>query len=156
MLGLIASLPLLFAQAPPDANGAAPVAATPSAARVNPPAAGAAPAAGAPAAGAPAATPQPSLISTLIPLLPIPILFYFLMIRPQQQQERKRKEMVNTVGKNARVVTAGGIYGTVVSSDPESETVLLRLGTDPGVKVEFSRASIVRVLEGGDKAKSEG
>ncbi len=63
--------------------------------------------------------------------------------------------MVNTVSKNARVVTAGGIYGTVVSSDPEAETVLLRLGADPGVKVEFSRASIVRVIESGDKGEGK-
>jgi preprotein translocase subunit YajC len=169
MLGLIASLPLLLAQAPAPGGPAPAPAPTPAQATAPaaaptvpaaPATATAAPAAPAtPVGGAPApaaAQPQQSPFSTLIPLLPIPILFYFLMIRPQQQQEKKRKAMINQMERNSRVITSAGIYGTVVSVDKDGDTVLLRLGSDPGVKVEFSRASIIRVVDGGDKPKKEG
>ena len=82
-------------------------------------------------------------------------LFYFMILRPQQQQEKKRKEMINQVERNARVLTSGGMYGTVVSVDKDANTVLLRLGNDPGVKVEFSRTAIVQVLDASDKDKKD-
>ena len=45
-------------------------------------------------------------------------IFYFLILRPQQQQEQKRKAMIDAIKKNDKVVTTGGIYGTVISVDP--------------------------------------
>lgn len=83
----------------------------------------------------------------MLPLLPIPILFYFLMIRPQQQQERKRKGMINAMQRNDKVVTAGGLYGTIVGFNTEDDTVTLRIDDDRGVKVVFSKSSIVRVID---------
>ncbi len=50
-------------------------------------------------------------------LAPIPLLFYFLFIRPQQQTEQKRRSMLDTLKKNDKVLTTGGIYATVVSID---------------------------------------
>ena len=54
-----------------------------------------------------------------MPFLGIPVMFYLIMVRPQQQQERKRREMIDALKKNDKVLTAGGIYGTVISVDPE-------------------------------------
>jgi preprotein translocase subunit YajC len=155
MLGLIVSLVLMQA---PDAKptsapaAAAPAATTPAASPAAAPA-GTAPAtkaaakAGtATAAGAAADQPPPNLLTQILPFLPMVFLAYFMMIRPQQQQEKKRKEMLSKMGKNDRVMTTSGMYGTVVSTDPESDLVTLRLGSEPGVKVEFSRASIVRII----------
>ena len=82
-------------------------------------------------------------------------LFYFMILRPQQQQEKKRKETVNQAERNARVMTTGGMYGTIVSVDKEANTVLIRLGSDPGVKVEFARSAIAQVIDGGDKDKKD-
>lgn len=79
------------------------------------------------------------------------LLGYFLLLRPQQQQEKKRKEMLNRMSKNDKVITTGGIYGTVVSVDGEGDVVTLRLGNEPGVKVDFSKASILRVVAAADK-----
>ena len=87
--------------------------------------------------------------------LPVIALFYFMILRPQQQQEKKRKEMINQVDRNARVLTSSGMYGTVVSMDKDTNTVLIRLGNDPGLKVEFARSAIVQVLDGSDKDKKE-
>ena len=97
------------------------------------------------AAAAPAASSNP--LSTLLPLLPIPVLFYLLMIRPQQQQEKKRRAMIDAMKKNDRVLTSAGIYGTVISVDPEKDKVVLRVDDDKGIKLEFSKTSVVRVID---------
>lgn len=97
-------------------------------------------------------------LSTLWPLMVIPVIFYFIMFRPQQQQERKRKDMLSALKKNDRVLTTAGIYGTVVSIDNDQDKVVLRVDDDKGGRMTFTRASIVRVLDGTqdkDKDKSK-
>ena len=81
-----------------------------------------------------------------LPLLPIPFVFYFMLIRPQQAQEKKRKEMINRLKKNDKVLTAAGMYGTVLSVDDQGDRVVLRLDDDGKVKVTFTKASIIRVV----------
>lgn len=88
------------------------------------------------------------LVGTLIMFAPAIILFYLLMIRPQQKQEQARKRMVAAMKKNDRVLTQAGIYGTVVAIQPDSDKVMLRVDDDRNVRLEFSRASIVRVIDG--------
>lgn len=101
------------------------------------------------AQGAKAAAPQGNgdFGLSYLPFLWIPLLFYFLFIRPNMQQERKRREMLGGLKKNDRVLTSAGIYGTVVSIDPEADKVVLRVDDDRGVKLAFSRASVVKVVE---------
>lgn len=96
------------------------------------------------------------LLPQLMPLLVIMALFYIIMIRPQQQQERKRKEMINALKKNDRVLTQAGIYGTVVSVSPDSDRVVVRVDDDRNVRLEFSRASISRVIDAAEKEKEKG
>lgn len=95
--------------------------------------------------------------STVVLLLPIFPLFYVLFIMPQQQQEKKRKAMIDALKKNDKVLTTGGIYGTVISVDAKNDKVVLRVDDERGVKLAFTRASVGRVLEAstdksGDKA----
>ncbi|MDG3007515.1 preprotein translocase subunit YajC [Paludisphaera mucosa] len=90
----------------------------------------------------------PSNWTTLLFLLPIPLLFYFMIYMPQKEQEKKRRVMIDALKKNDKVVTAGGIYGTVISVDPASDRVVLRIDDDKGVKMSLTRSSVVRVLEG--------
>jgi preprotein translocase subunit YajC len=95
------------------------------------------------------------LASMMMLLLPVMLLFYFMMLRPQQLQERKRKEMVDALKKNDRVVTAAGIYGTVASVDSDADKIVLRVDDDRGVKITFSKSSILRVLDAtSDKEKT--
>ncbi len=96
-----------------------------------------------------------SFWSTFIMLAPIPLLFYFLFIRPQQQTEHKRKSMLDTVKKNDKVLTTGGIYATVVSIDATHDKVVLRVDDERGVKLAFTRASIARVLDSSSEKSSE-
>jgi preprotein translocase subunit YajC len=107
-------------------------------------------------AGAAARPADGNNMWSLLPYLAIPVLFYFMFIRPNMQQERKRKQMLEALKKNDRVLTSAGIYGTVMSIDPEGDRVVLRIDDDRGVKVAFSRASVVRVVEASaDKEKDK-
>ena len=70
-------------------------------------------------------------------------IFYFLLIRPQQRQKRDRERMLTAVKKGDRVVTSGGLHGTVTGLS--EHTVTLRVGDQ--VKLEFDRAAIGRIVE---------
>ena len=67
---------------------------------------------------------------------------YFLMIRPQQKRRREAMAMQNSLGPGDRIVTIGGLHGTVVSMADD----LVTLEIAPGVHVQFARPAIARVL----------
>jgi len=75
------------------------------------------------------------------------VIFYFLMLRPQRQEQQKHRAMLAALKKNDKVVTTGGIYGTVTSVDTASDRIVLRIDDEKGVKVSFSRSSVARVIE---------
>ncbi len=91
----------------------------------------------------------------LLILLPIPFLFYFMIWLPQQQQEKKRRAMIDALKKNDKIVTAGGIYGTVVSVDPGLDKLVLRIDDDKGVKLTMTRSSVTRVLDATSEKTAE-
>jgi len=97
----------------------------------------------APAEAAPSASSQ---FMQMVPFLAVVPIFYFLLIRPQQQQDKKRREMIGQLKRNDKVLTAAGMYGTVVSIDPDSDRVVLKIDDDGKVKVAFARSGIVRVV----------
>ncbi len=72
---------------------------------------------------------------------------YFLLLRPQRQQEQKRRAMIDALKKNDKVVTSGGIYGTVTSVDAAADRVVIRIDDEKGVKVTLARSSVTRVVE---------
>ncbi len=77
-------------------------------------------------------------------------IFYFLLIRPQQKQRRERDQLLSSLKKGDRVVTTGGLYGTVltISKDDSKDTVVLRVADQ--VKLEFDRSAIGRIVKGTD------
>lgn len=102
-----------------------------------------------------AAKTEPSPYFQLLPFLAVPFIFYFVLLRPQQQQEKKRREMIDKLKKNDKVVTAAGMYGTVISVDESGDKVQLRLDDDGKVKITFTRASIVKVLNDSPEKATE-
>ena len=87
---------------------------------------------------------------SILPIVAIFAVFYFLLIRPQQKQRRERETMIQAVKKGDRVVTTSGLHATVTNLT--EHTVVLRAAD--GVKLEFDRSAIGRVLEktaGGDR-----
>ena len=69
--------------------------------------------------------------------------FYFLLIRPNQKRERTRREMLASLSKGSKVVTNGGICGTILGLN--DKTVVLKVSDDPVTKIEFPRPSIPQV-----------
>lgn len=70
------------------------------------------------------------------------VIFYFMIIRPQQKRQKDRQKMLDALEKGDKIVTAGGIYGTVVGI--EEKTVLVQIADN--VKVKVDRGSIGNVL----------
>src|SRR6202048_3260675 len=78
-----------------------------------------------------------------LPLVLIFVVFYFLLIRPQQRKAKDQKAMLDALRRGDRVVTGGGIIGTVVRTDsPEEVTVDIA----DGVRVRVVRSTITSVL----------
>ena len=88
-----------------------------------------------------------SFLLTILQFLPIILIFYLLLIRPQQQQAKKTKQMLAALKRGDKVVTNGGIIGTVVGLDEQKATATLRIAED--VKVEFLKSAIVQVVPEG-------
>ena len=74
--------------------------------------------------------------------IPLFLILYFLLIRPQQQQAKSQESMRKNLKKGDRVVTTGGLLGTVVGIDDSK--IVLRIADE--VKAEFARNAVVQVL----------
>ena len=93
----------------------------------------------------------PALVS-FAPLLLVFVVFYFLLIRPQQQKAREQRTMLDNLKKNDEVITNGGLYGKVVALD--SRIVTLEIA--PNVRVRVDRPQISSLARGGkDEPKSK-
>lgn len=79
---------------------------------------------------------------TLAPLLFIFAIFYFLLILPQQRKQKKWQAMLSELKNGDRIVTSGGLRGTIVSL--KDDALVLRVPPD-NLKLEISRASVVTV-----------
>jgi preprotein translocase subunit YajC len=83
-----------------------------------------------------------SLTGLLVPMVLIFGIFYFLIIRPQQKKQRhaqtERDEMLSSLKSNDKVITSGGIYGTIIAV--RENTVQLKIAQ--GVSIEVSRSAI--------------
>ncbi|MDH5682265.1 MAG: preprotein translocase subunit YajC [Spirochaetota bacterium] len=70
------------------------------------------------------------------------VIFYFLMIRPQQKRQKELKQQIESISKGDKFITAGGIYATVVSI--KENVVTAKIADD--VKVEIAKSAISAVL----------
>ncbi|GAA0742583.1 preprotein translocase subunit YajC [Sphingomonas sp. ABOLD] len=90
-------------------------------------------------------------IASVAPLVLIFVVFYFLMIRPQQKRMKALQNAVNSVKKNDTVITAGGLIGKVTKVD-ETE-VEIELG--PNVKVRAIKSTLAEVRPHGAKPAND-
>jgi len=93
--------------------------------------------------------PNLALLFNVLQFLPIFLILYLLLIRPQQQRQKQTNEMLKKLEKGDRVVTSGGIIGTVVGLGENTTT--LKIADD--VRVEFTKSAVVQKL--GDEAKTK-
>ncbi len=79
-----------------------------------------------------------------LPIIAIGLVFYFLVIAPANKQRKKQQEMINALKKGDRVLTTGGIYGTI--QGVEADAVYLRIAEN--VKVKVARSAISGLVAG--------
>jgi len=96
-----------------------------------------------------AAGGEPSFLVSLLPLVLIFVVFWFLLIGPQQKRMREHREMVQATKKGDKIVTSGGIHGTVarVIDDNSVEVEIAQ-----NVKVKLARATISENLTRAEQA----
>jgi preprotein translocase subunit YajC len=85
-----------------------------------------------------------AFVIQILPIAAIFAVFYFLVIAPASKQRRKTQEMLSSLKKGDRVITSGGIYGTV--QGVEADVVYLKIAEN--VKVKLSRSAITNILAG--------
>ena len=90
----------------------------------------------APVADGPATSP----LFQFLPLIAIVIFFYFIMFRPQQKERSRREKALGELKKNDRVVSIGGIIGTIASISEKEQEVTLKI--DENTRIKFRRSAI--------------
>lgn len=96
------------------------------------------------------ATTGGNLLSSILPFIFMFVIFYFLLIRPQQKRTKQRNAMLSALKKNDKVVTIGGIHGTVV--DLTDDIVVLKVNEN--TKLTFDRHAINTVIPGENSASN--
>ena len=83
----------------------------------------------------------PNPLVSLMPLILMFVVFYFLLIRPQQKKQKEHQNMLSELKKNDEVITSGGIHATIINI--KDKTYSLRV--DDNVKIEVSKSAITTV-----------
>lgn len=86
-----------------------------------------------------------------IPMILIFVVFYFLLIRPQQKKAKAHQEMINNLKKGDRVITSGGMYGLVTNLDEGTATLEIA----EKVRVKVTRGSISALAQESSGASSK-
>jgi preprotein translocase subunit YajC len=84
------------------------------------------------------AAPQADLLQTLLPFLFMGVLFYFLLIRPQQKRQKQHQQLLANLKTGDKVVTSSGIHGLI--ANVKETTFLLKIADN--VKIEIDKGSI--------------
>ena len=85
---------------------------------------------------------MPAGIGSILPLVLIPVAFYFLLMRPNQQKQRNWQQMLSALKPGDRITTTGGIRGIVIAL--REDTLQIRVAPD-NIKLEIVRSAIASV-----------
>jgi preprotein translocase subunit YajC len=89
--------------------------------------------------------------TSLVPLVLLMVVFYFVLIRPQQKKAKQHTEMLKTVKAGDKIVTSGGIIGVVISVKDKGGVTIRSADT----KLEINRSAITEITErSGEKSES--
>ncbi len=98
---------------------------------------------------APGARPQGSMLTALVPFILVFVIFYVLIILPSRKKQKKHQDMVEALKPGNKVVTTGGIYGTVMGTKEDR----IELKISANVKIDVTRNAISVIL--GDKKEKK-
>ena len=90
-----------------------------------------------------AAAQQPSMLASFIPLILIFLIFYFLLIRPQQKKQKEHKVLLDSIQRGNEILSSGGILGKVIKVDNDKLTVEI----SKGVNVTIIRSTVADVIK---------
>jgi preprotein translocase subunit YajC len=96
---------------------------------------------------------QPNAIVSFLPLLLIGVVFYFLLIRPQNQRRRAQMEMQSSIEVGDEIVTTAGIYGTITEIDDDYGIVTVEVA--PNTEIRLARAAVATRLTDDDEFEEE-
>lgn len=91
-----------------------------------------------------------SMISTVVMFGAVFAIFYFLIIRPQNKKQKEAQKMISAIKKGDKVVTIGGVHGTV--SSVKDRTVVIKV--DDSTKIEFSKSAVASVEARGEESET--
>ena len=94
-------------------------------------------------AHAQATAQQPSMLASFIPLILIFLIFYFLLIRPQQKKQKEHKILLDSIQRGDEILSSGGILGKVMKVDNDKLTVEI----SKGVNVTVIRSTVADVIK---------
>lgn len=80
-------------------------------------------------------------IVSFLPMVIIFVIFYFLLIRPQMQQQKKHQELLKNLKKGDKIVTSGGIYGTITGFKGENNSIVT-IEVSEKVNMDISKSAI--------------
>jgi len=89
------------------------------------------------------------IASTLVMFALIIGIFYFMILRPQNKRQKDRQKLLDSLKKGDKVITAGGMYGTIAGID--EKTVLVQVADN--VKMKFERSSVTTILGDGTESR---
>ncbi len=101
-----------------------------------------------------AADTQANPLAAFLPLILIVGVGYFLMIRPQQRKMRAQRELLNQLEVGDEVVTAGGIFGSIIDIAEDDDVLTVEIA--PGTNVRMLRGGISRRLSDEDETSDDG
>ncbi len=97
-------------------------------------------------AAAPAATKQVAAFNAFLPFVLMFVIFYFLLIRPQQKQEKARRAMLSALQKGDDIITIGGLKGAIVDFEEKGPDQYVVVRAADKVELRFLRSAISRVI----------
>ncbi len=94
----------------------------------------------------------PNSLMMWAPIVLIFVIMYFLILRPQAKRQKEHQAMLSALQKGDDVVTAGGIYGTIVGLKEKEQTLIVKIADN--VKVEIARSGIARKISPSSSSES--
>lgn len=88
------------------------------------------------------------LFTSLIPLILIFVIFYFLLIRPQQKRAKEHKTMIENLKKGDKIITSGGIYGIIEAVG--TNTITVKVAENTKVKIGKAYVAVLRAASDED------
>ena len=98
---------------------------------------------------------QMLIANPLIPFVAIAVLFYMMMMRPERRKRAELEQKLSSLKKNDRIVTIGGIYGTIVNVPKDSEDVTIRVDESSNARLRILRSAVSRVITSEDSAEKD-